>query len=370
MKKRFVTSILSVLACALLIPGSVFAAEYAYATEIVSSNYRILTPNAALGAPDGFYASFLKHDAEIMLGFGGAEATGNVTLTYQLTQFGAGYDIKLFDKDLNVVAQGGSSLPTGQQEILFPYEGSYSYILIGSTEDEKWNLDAVTVEKTSTSSTSTPLEPTPTEETSSIPQGLLVKLVDDGDATTTADAAVYIIGGDGMRHAFPTESIFRSWFPSYENVALIDAEHLASYPLGKNVTVRPGTALVKLTTDPKVYAVEPGGKLRWIASETVANTLYGKDWAKRVMDVSDVFFGNYTIGEPIYTAVHPDGSIGVLSTGEVVYLENGLIFSLPGTTADHLNMNPDYYVPMFGEFTTLYVDGGELVLTPRIQFPY
>lgn len=371
MKNPFLVSAIPLLLCVFLLPSSVFASESTHATEVVSSNIRVLNPNAALGVPDEMRTSFLERDAEITLGFNGAEASGDVIIHYLLTQFGAGYTIELLDKNFQLITKGAYDLPVGQTEIIFPHEGTYSYIRIGTINDKNWALDAITVKKEASTEESTPdSEEILPSASASIPQGLLVKLPDDGDATTSADAAVYIIGGDGMRHAFPTEAVFSTWFSSYESVALIDPEHLAEYPLGKNVTIRPGTALVKLATDPKVYAVEPGGKLRWIASEAVANTLFGTNWAKRIVDVSDASFANYSIGEPIYTAVHPDGSIGVLSTGEVVYLENGLIFSLSGATADLLRINSDYFVPMFGELGKLYVDGGSLVLNPKIQFPY
>ena len=58
--------------------------------------------------------------------------------------------------------------------------------------------------------------------------------------------------------------------------------------------------MIKLSTDPKTYAIAPGGILRWVTSEAVAVSLYGTDWATKVDDVSDAFFVNYSLGEPIY----------------------------------------------------------------------
>ena len=43
--------------------------------------------------------------------------------------------------------------------------------------------------------------------------------------------------------------------------------------------------MVKVPSDPKVYAVAQGGVLRWISSEAVAVRLYGADWNKEIDDI-------------------------------------------------------------------------------------
>jgi endo-1,4-beta-xylanase len=82
-------------------------------------------------------------------------------------------------------------------------------------------------------------------------------------------------------------------------VKTISADELASIPLGGNVTYRPGVKLVKVTTVPKVYAVAAHGVLRWVKTEEVAKALYGVDWNKKVDDIPDAFFVNYTVGADI-----------------------------------------------------------------------
>ena len=57
--------------------------------------------------------------------------------------------------------------------------------------------------------------------------------------------------------------------------------------------------MVKITTDPKTYAVAGGEVLRWVKTEAVAVSLYGVDWNKKIDDVPDAFFINYTIGDSI-----------------------------------------------------------------------
>lgn len=121
-------------------------------------------------------------------------------------------------------------------------------------------------------------------------QGSLVK--------SDANTAVYY-QYQGKRYTFPTERIFYSWYRDFSSVQTLPAAQIASIPLAGNVTYRPGERLVKITTDPKVYAVSTGSVLRWVASEELARTLYGAGWASRVDDVPDVFFTNYTLGSPI-----------------------------------------------------------------------
>ncbi|HQB26714.1 MAG TPA: hypothetical protein PLP70_02560, partial [bacterium] len=105
-------------------------------------------------------------------------------------------------------------------------------------------------------------------------------------------SSVYYLGADGKRYVFPNQTTYFSWYKDFSGVVTISQSELESYPLGSNITMRPGTYLVKITTNPKVYAVEPGGLLRAIPDEASAKALYGDNWAKRVVDVPDAFFTN------------------------------------------------------------------------------
>lgn len=130
-----------------------------------------------------------------------------------------------------------------------------------------------------------------------------------GDLIKASGPAVYYFAADGKRYVFPNEKSYFSWFMDFSGVRTISDTELASIFIGGNVTIRPGTKLVKIQTDPKVYAVTLGGVLHWVESEAVATTLYGANWAQRVVDVPDSFFVNYTIGTSVSTPVHPDGSV-------------------------------------------------------------
>ncbi|MFZ2803989.1 MAG: chitobiase/beta-hexosaminidase C-terminal domain-containing protein [Patescibacteria group bacterium] len=136
-----------------------------------------------------------------------------------------------------------------------------------------------------------------------VPVHSLVKL----PCTTEAAAAdvndvckaVYYIGTDGMRHAFPNPKVYFTWYQDFSGVQLISSDQLASIPLGKNVTYKPGVKMVKFTTFDNVYVVVKGGVLRWVKGEAVATALYGADWNTKIDDIPDTFHSNYTFGADV-----------------------------------------------------------------------
>lgn len=111
--------------------------------------------------------------------------------------------------------------------------------------------------------------------------------------------AVYYYASDGKRYVFPNQKTYNSWFSNFDGIVQVTDEELASLSLGGNVRYRPGIKLVKIQSDPKVYAVDEGGILRWIKTAQAAVDLYGTNWSKNVDDISVAFFINYTVGADI-----------------------------------------------------------------------
>ncbi len=143
-----------------------------------------------------------------------------------------------------------------------------------------------------------------------------------GDLIKASGAAVYYYSGS-CRLPFPSDKVFKTWYTNFDGVKTItDAELQAIDLCGSNMTVRPGTRLVKITTDPKVYAVEPGGMLRHIASEAIAEALYGSNWNKEIDDIPDVFFTNYKKGAAVESAVPPVGSLVKDAAGNIYYVDS------------------------------------------------
>lgn len=134
-----------------------------------------------------------------------------------------------------------------------------------------------------------------------MPFAQTVRAADAGILIKASGAAVYYVF-DGKRYVFPNNKVYSSWYQDFSQVQTVEDSELARYLISGNVTYRPGARLVKIISDPKVYAVDAGGTLRWIASESAAKALYGTDWNKKVDDIPDAFFLNYRQGEAVYTA--------------------------------------------------------------------
>lgn len=145
----------------------------------------------------------------------------------------------------------------------------------------------------------------------------------DGDLIKMSGLSTVYYYKGGKRYVFPNQATYMSWYSDFNGVKTISQSELESYPLGANVTVRPGTYLVKITTNPTVYAVEPGGKLRSIVSEANASSLWGSNWAKKVIDVPDAFFTNYSITSALTAGVYPAGSLLKSSSSPDVYYFDG-----------------------------------------------
>ncbi|MBI4281138.1 hypothetical protein HY628_02995 [Candidatus Uhrbacteria bacterium] len=133
----------------------------------------------------------------------------------------------------------------------------------------------------------------------SLSGGDLIKLPDDGNPATVVDTAVYYFGADGLRYVFPNSKTYFTWYSDFRGVKVVHAEQLGSIGIGGNVTYRPGSRMIKIDSDPKVYLIDHWGTKRWLASEAAAIALYGNDWNKKVDDVPDSFFSNYREGAPV-----------------------------------------------------------------------
>lgn len=129
------------------------------------------------------------------------------------------------------------------------------------------------------------------DETPPCEGGTLIK----GESGST----VYYCGKDAKRYVFPNEHIFYTWFEDFSSLTVLSDSVLASIPLAGNVTYKPGVRMVKITSDPKTYAVSRGGLLRWVETEAVAVALYGSDWNTKIDDVDPAYFFSYGFGDPI-----------------------------------------------------------------------
>ncbi len=123
-----------------------------------------------------------------------------------------------------------------------------------------------------------------------------------GDLIKGSTVSVYYYAPDGKRYVFPTANTYFTWYTDFRSVKTVSDTQLGSIVIGGNASYRPGVKLIKVMTDPKVYAVSKGGVLRHITSEAIASQLYGSNWRTQVDDLPDTYFTNYTIGVPITSA--------------------------------------------------------------------
>lgn len=166
--------------------------------------------------------------------------------------------------------------------------------------------------------------------------GSLIKTACTGnEAADDPCKAVYYLGSNGNRHAFPNEKVYFTWYDNFDDVETISTSAMASYRLGENVTYHPGTRMVKFSSVNTVYAVEKGGILRAVGSESIAEELYGSTWNQQIDDISEAFYGNYTIGESLTDASDYDVSDAQASVDSID--DN---FSSDSSAAN----NPDAYI--------------------------
>jgi|SRR3989339_160204 len=158
-------------------------------------------------------------------------------------------------------------------------------------------------------------EAAPVETPVSLSVGDLIK--------SSLSTSVYYYGSDNKRHLFPNEKTYKTWYTDWSGIKLVPASQLQGISLGANVTVRPGTVLLKIETDPKVYAVEPSGLLRWVPSEARALALYGTNWNKQIIDVPLTSWTDYTFGTDLTADKHPTGALIKYDGSANVYYVSG-----------------------------------------------
>lgn len=199
--------------------------------------------------------------------------------------------------------------------------------------------------------------------------GMLVKRPD-----MSAVYYLYDDAGTLKRATFPNSATYFTWFKDFSSVVTITADELGNISLGKNIVYRPGTRLVKITTDPKVYAIEEGGILRWIDSEATAKNLYGNNWASWIDDLPDAFFaGNYNNTNAVsnkITTTHPAGTLIKYANSNSIYyvVGNGSkrLVTEAGFTAN--KFNEDFVIENVAD-TVSYTNGTDITVMESDLFP-
>lgn len=346
-----------------------------YADTIISSSTDVLSTTSSIGEPNGGYTDFLDEDTYIILDMGEELGTGDLTLHYFLIDTGAFVQIDFLDENNEEIDTYSDYLGVGETTFTAEYNGEdegYRYVRIDSTVSATWRLDAIESEGyvEIIEGDETPTEALAEEGSEGVGDDdevvdesneLTRKLVKLQDSSTVYYVSFDYVDGDIERHAFPNEAVFYSWYEGFSDVITVTSEVLAEIPLGENMYIRPGTYLVKQPYSPKTYAVEPLRVLREIASEEVAEELWGEDWNTRIIDLQDTIWVDYSIGNSISSAIYPDRSILIGDDGTYYYIQNGTRAWIHELDISTLLSNEDFVINVSDEVLDLYLDVGQLV---------
>jgi len=173
-----------------------------------------------------------------------------------------------------------------------------------------------------------------------------------------SSTAVYYLGENNQKYVFPDEKVYYSWYEDFSFVHTVSKEIIQSYQTVGNIKMRAGTKLIQFVAinadgsmnvdDPNVYALEPNGVRRLIASALVAQSLYGDDWESKIYGCPNTLIDNYSDGDEISLPIYPTGSVAKDSTETIYYFnEEGNIQEI---TNDGFSNN------MFQENNTINLD--------------
>ena len=117
--------------------------------------------------------------------------------------------------------------------------------------------------------------------------------------------AVYLIHGNvvdkkivGERFLFTNEKIYRTWFANFVPVRHYRDEAIENTVSRGDMLPAPGS-LVKRPESPLVYVATLGRLLRPIENEAIAARLFGPQWNRKVFDIDDYVFSQYSAGPAV-----------------------------------------------------------------------
>ncbi len=112
---------------------------------------------------------------------------------------------------------------------------------------------------------------------------------------------IYLISENKISHV-PNPDVYFSYFDSYSQVKNVTSATLDVYKDLYQDAGQAGFAVgtrIKAKNNSRVYVVGTDGKLHWIISETVADSIYGSDWNQGIMEVNPEYLWRYAHGTNI-----------------------------------------------------------------------
>ena len=117
-------------------------------------------------------------------------------------------------------------------------------------------------------------------------------------------ASVYWFTG-GYKRPFSSEKAFMSWFPSFDRVSIkrVKKDEISYLAWGPSMPYKPGSRMIKVPDDSKVYNIQVDGTVCHVKDEKDAAKLFGKKWNKSVDDMSvSQFLGTYKLKDACVVA--------------------------------------------------------------------
>ena len=71
-------------------------------------------------------------------------------------------------------------------------------------------------------------------------------------------SAVYYYGEDGLRYVLPNDKTYFTWYDDFDDVVWLTDSDMSTIQIGGNVTYKPGVKMIKIQSDPTVYAIGVG----------------------------------------------------------------------------------------------------------------
>lgn len=143
-------------------------------------------------------------------------------------------------------------------------------------------------------------------------------------AKLASGPAVYFVDGRGQRHLFSNEATYWSWHQgswSKQDIKTISQDEFDSLEAGVNITVRPGTNLIRFENSPRVYAVGTERDVYYLDAEMAAR-LYGADYLSRTVVVQNAFETDYDRMGQWLNIFYPPATI--IAVGSDRYYIDGL----------------------------------------------
>jgi hypothetical protein len=157
-------------------------------------------------------------------------------------------------------------------------------------------------------------------------------------------SAVYYVNGN-TRHLFSNEKVFFSWYRGSwvdQDIEIVLQDEFDSYSSGNNITIRPGTNLIKFQNSNRVYTVSTGGILHY-ASIDILDNLYD-DHENRTIAMQNGFESDYKRGNPLDGSYYPSGTlIRYDDSSDIWYIDDNQKRKLENNAFD-LNGFKDEYI--------------------------